>query len=450
MNAKKTTPSRAGFSEERGGGGLIFFRKTTYHQPALYRNATTAEGPGTLKLLNILDLKAGMYVAAPGIDWRERPYLYMREGLIVDDDTVRKIADEGYLEVYIDPERSPACADAASPEAAPGGARGRGKTPAGPNVPFVAEVKAAAEAHDVAIGYARAFMSDIRCGKLDMSPASNIVERIMHSLDNNADAMHCLCRLRRTDSYTYMHCVNVSVLSSMFARYTDMEAQKIRAVGLAGLFHDLGKALVPPQILNAPRKLSDAERLVMNTHPTLGYEQIKHVPDVIPEVHQGMLHHHEYYNGAGYPAGLSGLDISQVGYIVALADVYDAMTSKRVYKDGIPPQQALGIMYEMRGKSLHPEMVDIFIRMLGVYPVGSVVGLSDGSLGVVSAGNPDMPLKPVVVRVKDVAGRPLPKKTLDLASAGNTVRIMRAVSETAARIDPAAVLGLPGAPSAVA
>jgi HD-GYP domain-containing protein (c-di-GMP phosphodiesterase class II) len=283
-----------------------------------------------------------------------------------------------------------------------------------------------------------------------MSPASNIVERIMHSLDNNADAMHSLCRLRRTDSYTYMHCVNVSVLSSMLARYMDMGVQRIRAVGLAGLFHDLGKALVPPLILNAPRKLSVAERLVMNTHPTLGYEQIKDMPSVVPEVPQGMLHHHECYNGAGYPAGLSGHDVSQVGYIVALADIYDALTSKRVYKDGMPPQQALGIMYEMRGKSLHPEMVDIFIRMLGVYPMGSVVKLSDGSLGVVGAVNPDMPIKPMVIRVKDAEGGPLPGNTLDLASPDNTLSIVRAVPETTVGIDPAAVLGLPDVPSTVA
>ncbi|MDR2124469.1 MAG: HD-GYP domain-containing protein [Desulfovibrio sp.] len=414
-----------------------------------HNKAKTADVAGSLKLLHILELKAGMYVADPGIDWRERPYLYMREGLLASDDAVRNITAEGYLEVYIDPDRSPAYAAGALPEADSDGAEERGKTSAGPKVPFVAEVKAAAEAHDAAVGYARAFMSDIRFGKLDMSPASNIVERIMHSLDNNADAMHSLCRLRRTDSYTYMHCVNVSVLSSMFARYTHMGEQATRAVGLAGLFHDLGKALVPPQILNAPRKLSEAERRVMNTHPTLGYEQIKDVPSIIPEVPQGMLHHHECYNGAGYPAGLSGHDVSDVGYIVALADIYDALTSRRVYKDGMPPQRALGIMYEMRGKALHPEKVAVFIRMLGVYPVGSVVELSDGSVGVVSAGNPDSPIKPVVIRVKDAEGAPMHGDTLDLASPDSTLRIVRAVPEATAGIDPAAVLGLPDAPPAV-
>jgi HD-GYP domain-containing protein (c-di-GMP phosphodiesterase class II) len=414
----------------------------------VYPDAKTAEGIGALKLLHILELKAGMYVVDPGIDWRARPYLYMCEGLLVSDDEARKIADKGYSEVYIDPERSPAYEGIVFPgaDAVPDGAKERIETPAAPQVPFAVEVKAAAEAHDAAVGYARGFMSDIRFGKLDMSPASDIVERIMLSLDNNADAMHSLCRLRRTDSYTYMHCVNVSVLSSMFARYMDMGKQSARAVGLAGLFHDLGKALVPPQILNAPRKLSDAERRVMNTHPTLGYEQIKDLPKVIPEVPQGMLHHHECYDGTGYPAGLSGHEVSDVGYIVALADIYDALTSKRVYKDGMPPQRALSIMYEMRDKALPQEMVGSFIRMLGVYPVGSVVELSDGSLGVVSAGNRETSIKPMVIRVKDSEGGTLHGSTLDLASPDNALSIVRAVSEITAGIDPAAVLGLPEVP----
>ncbi|MDR2668658.1 MAG: HD-GYP domain-containing protein [Desulfovibrio sp.] len=413
-----------------------------------YNDVKKTEAIGALKRLHILELKAGMYVSDSGIDWRERPYLYMREGLVTSDDEVRSIAAEGYLEVYIDPERSTVYVDAAPPDAEPAGTERHVEKPVEPKVSYAVEVKAAAEVHDAAVGYARAFMSDIRFGKLDMSPASNIVERIMRSLDNNADALHSLCRLRRTDSYTYMHCVNVSVLSSMFARYMDKGSQTTRAIGLAGLFHDLGKALVPPQILNAPRKLSDAERLVMNTHPTLGYEQIKDVPSIIPEVPQGMLHHHECYDGAGYPAGLSGHDVSEVGYIVALADIYDALTSKRVYKDGMPPQRALGIMYEMRGKALHPEMVAAFIRMLGVYPVGSVVELSDGSLCVVSAGNSDTPVKPVVIPVKDAEGAYLPKRTLDLANPDNTLSIVRSVPEATAGIDPAVVLGLPAGPPA--
>jgi HD-GYP domain-containing protein (c-di-GMP phosphodiesterase class II) len=426
-----------------------------------------------LKHLHILDLKAGMYVADPGIDRRKRPYLYTGQGLLASDDEVRRIVEDGYLEVFIDPDRSPAYigsdlpeavwSDAGRPEekfagpespfAAKTGpeeddrACAPGEKPPGPKVPFAAAVGAAAEAHDAAVGYARDFMRDIRFGKLDMSPASNFVDRILRSLDDNADAMHSLCRLRRTGDYTYMHCVNVGVLSSMFARHLNMETRAVRAVGLAGIFHDLGKALVPPQILNAPRKLTDAERTVMKTHPALGYRQIKDVPGVIPEVTDGMLHHHERYDGAGYPAGLSGNEISDVGYMVALADIYDALTSRRVYKEALPPHRALGIMYGMRDRALRPGMVESFIRMLGVYPVSSVVELSDGSLGVVCAGNPDAPLKPAVIPVRDAEGNPLPNNVLELAGRDSALSIVCSVPEAAVGIDPAAILGLPGIPS---
>jgi HD-GYP domain-containing protein (c-di-GMP phosphodiesterase class II) len=184
----------------------------------------------------------------------------------------------------------------------------------------------------------------------------------------------------------------------------------------------------------------------MNSHPTLGFEQIKNMPGVIPEIPLGMLHHHERHGGGGYPVGLSGDGISRVGYIVALADVYDALTSKRVYKDGMPPHKALGIMYEMRDKELHPGMLTDFIRMLGVYPIGSLVEMTDGSLGVVSSGNTDTPLKPIVTLVRDAGNKPLPDIVIDLTSPENTLDIARALHEKPADIDIAAVLGLPQAP----
>ncbi|MDR2574282.1 MAG: HD-GYP domain-containing protein [Desulfovibrio sp.] len=403
-----------------------------------------------MKLLSTAELKTGMYVVAPGIAWQERPYLYMEEGLLSSDAAVGKILEEGYLEVYIDPTRSPIYAEGGPLDAPLAETKeivaGRGTFRLAPKTLFAAEVKAAAEVHDAAVGYVREFMRDIRFGKLDMGPATELVNKIMHSLDQNADALLSLCRLRRTDGYTYMHCVNVSVLCGMFARAAGMGEKTAHAVSLAGLFHDLGKALVPSEVLNAPRRLNEAERKVMNAHPSLGYEQIRDVPGVIAEVPLGMLHHHERYGGGGYPAGIAGSDISLVGYIVALADIYDALTSKRVYKDGMPPHRALGVMYEMREKELHPEMLVGFIRMLGVYPVGSVVEMSDGSLGVVNAGNVEAPLKPSVVLVRDAENRPLPNIVCDLASPDNALSIECTMSEAETGIDPAAVLKLPGVP----
>jgi HD-GYP domain-containing protein (c-di-GMP phosphodiesterase class II) len=286
-------------------------------------------------------------------------------------------------------------------------------------------------------------MRDIRSGKLNMEPAGAIIERITDSLERNADALVSLCRLRRTDSYTYMHCVNVAVLTALFARNEGKDREQVFACALAGLFHDLGKSMVPPTVLNAPRKLTNAERIAMNEHPRKGYEQLKSVPGIQPEVLLGALHHHEKFNGTGYPQGLSGKEISEIGFIVGAADIYDALTSKRVYKEAMFPHRALGIMYEMRNKDLPTETLVHFIRMLGVYPVGSIVEMSDGSRGIVSMSNPEQPVKPVVTLVRNPLGKAMPLRTYDLAENSGGLEIERCIAPENTDIDPATVLGLP-------
>ncbi|MDR1490742.1 MAG: HD-GYP domain-containing protein [Desulfovibrio sp.] len=402
----------------------------------------------TLRHIHVSELKPGMYVVDAGITWASRPYLYMKEGLITTEEQARRIADEGYLESYIDLTRSTRKFEVTPFKETFNLEETEKPFLFKPRVPLAEEVSAAAEVHDDTVGYVRNFMSDIRTGKLDMAPAFDFMGKIMASMERNVNAMLSLCRLRRVDSYTYMHCVNVSVFSSMFSRYLGMGENKALCLGLSGLFHDLGKALVPAQILNAPRKLNPEERALMNSHPTLGYEQIKDIPGITPEVPLGMLHHHEKYNGSGYPSGLSGDSVSKTGYIIALADVYDALTSKRVYKDGMTPHQALGIMYEeMRGRDLHPELLNKFIKMLGVYPIGSVVEMSDGSWGVVSGCNVDAPIKPVVTLVRDAQGHAVPETDVDLSAADVQLSIKRCVPAETTNINPAQVLRLPpGAP----
>ncbi|MDR3175476.1 MAG: HD-GYP domain-containing protein [Desulfovibrio sp.] len=397
-----------------------------------------------LRHVHVAELKPGMYVVDAGITWASRPYLYMKEGLVATEEQARRIADEGYLEAYIDPARSTRDFEVTPFKETFNLERAGEPYLFKPRVPLAEEVSAAAEVHDDTVGYVRNFMDDIRTGKLDMSPAFDFMGKIMESMERNVNAMLSLCRLRRVDSYTYMHCVNVSVFTSMFARYQGMSEKEVLSLGLSGLFHDLGKALIPAQILNAPRKLSPQERLIMNSHPTLGYEQIKDIQGIIPEVPLGMLHHHEKYNGGGYPSSLSGDAISKTGYIIALADVYDALTSRRVYKDGMTPHQALGIMYEeMLGKDLHPELLNKFIKMLGVYPIGSVVEMSDGSWGVVSGCNVNAPIRPVVTLIRDAKGHALPETEVDLSAADARLSIKRCVPAETADIKPAQVLHLP-------
>lgn len=394
-----------------------------------------------LKQINISELKPGMQVVNPGLDWIAHPYLYMADEYIDNAGQIRRIAEEGYQEVYIDLSRSISLVDTSAPTAERGTRSGSIAAILEPKVPFDEELKAASRTHDEAVGYVRSFMRDIRTGRLNPDPAGEVVNDIMDSLDRNASALLSLSRLRRTDSYTYMHCVNVCVLTTLFARCQGKSSKDVYAAGMAGLFHDLGKSLISPHIVNAPRKLTNAERIVMNTHPQLGYEQMCDIPGMLTEVLTGSLHHHEKFDGSGYPLGLSGNDISEAGRMVGVSDIYDALTSKRVYKEAMYPHRALGILYNMRNKEHRSEDIIHFIRMMGIYPVGSLVEMEDGTIGVVSVVNNSQPTKPVVIMVRDPAGGVIKQKTVDLTDEGAPV-IARGLAEESCGVDPAEVLGI--------
>lgn len=397
-----------------------------------------------LKNIPISELKPGMYVVDPGIVWMQRPYLFAENRRIASEEEIKGIIDRGYLEVFIDLARSDTAvftsalpSDKSLPDPAlPQQAR------SAPKASMEDELPRALKVHDESVTYARRFMSDMRAGKVNVSAAGDVVVNIMESLESNPDALLSLSRLHHTDSYTYTHCVNVAILSTFFSRFSGKDDNTVYAAGFAGLFHDLGKALVPLLILNAPRRLSQAEFAVMQRHPEMGYEQLRTVPGISKDVLTGALQHHERYDGTGYPKGLPSADISPIGSILAVVDVYDALTSKRPYKGSMFPHKALSIMYQhMRGKELHPDYLARFIRMVGVYPAGSVVTLEDGWTGIVMAVNPENPAKPKVRLLIDPRGKKSASWDCDLAAEG-APRITSCMDAEEAGIDPLKELGL--------
>ena len=312
---------------------------------------------------------------------------------------------------------------------------------AAPTAAIEEELPRAIKIHDASVHYARRFMSDTRMGKLDLTSASPIIENILESLSRNADALISLSRLHRSDTYTYTHCVNVSILVTYYSRYLGKPEPAVFDAGLAGLFHDVGKAMIPTHVLNAPRKLTKTEFAIMRRHPLLGYEQLAAAPGITPAVLMGALEHHEKFDGTGYPKRLSGNQISLIGRMIGIADVYDALTSRRVYKEPMFPHKALGILYQLRNKEFDASFVAEFIRMVGIYPVGSVVVLEGGWRAVVSRSNLEKPTQPVIILVLDPEGRPAPRREYDLAQ-GQAPSILHGIPAESAGIDPLRVLGL--------
>ena len=379
-----------------------------------------------MKKIAVQDLKVGMYVVDTGLPWTEYPLLYSEEGKIADQKALDHIIEEGYAEVFIDPSKGShgQCeVPKLSPEeemsrAVTENLGGEGATLRSP-VPLREEMQAARKVYKESIQFAKDFLTDARMGsQVDMAKSENLVESIIDSVARNADAMVSLSKLRAFDEYTFTHCINVSVLAVALGKHLKLKRRALQFLGVAGLFHDVGKALIPPEILNKPGKLTDEEFAVMQGHPAKGYDFLKRQISN-QDILRGVSEHHEKYNGNGYPKGLAARDIAPLARLIAVADVYDALTSERVYKKGMLPNKALKIMYGMREQDFFPDMVEQFIKCLGIYPVGSLVKLTSGEYGVVSASNPDAPLYPTVLVAFDVKMQPKAAQGMDLGTAEN-------------------------------
>ncbi len=274
--------------------------------------------------------------------------------------------------------------------------------PPPPPVSFTEEIKKAKIIKEESVNLVKNYMEDVSLGKsLDSEKAKLQVKNIVDSLFRNADALISLTRLKSFDHYTFTHCVNVSVLLTSFAKKLGYNRKKLERLALGGLLHDIGKMKIPDKILNKPGRFTDEERQIMKNHTIYGKEILDRT-EGIPEASKLIaLEHHERYDGGGYPYGKDGSTLGQDSLIAAISDVYDALTSKRVYKPGMPPPQALAYIKERSNREFKKTLVDLFIINVGVYPVGSLVELSTGELGIIAEVNRDDLLKPFVLIITD-------------------------------------------------
>lgn len=221
--------------------------------------------------------------------------------------------------------------------------------------------------------------------------------QVVESLINARGVINYLHILQVVDDYIFQHSVNVAILSGLFGQWLGVSSGEIKKLVFAGLLHDIGKTQIPVNILNKPGKLSKNERDIMQRHAVLGYEVLKKSEITEPSILNAVWEHHERLDGTGYARGLKGEGISCYARIIAIADIYDAMTSDRVYCRKVTPFDVTDTLCNEMFSKLDPAMCAVIINYLRDYFVGNLVVLSDGRQGEVIYVDKSRKVRPVVL-----------------------------------------------------
>ncbi len=225
---------------------------------------------------------------------------------------------------------------------------------------------------------------------------TNIADDLMSAINANDAIAIDISALKTSDEYTFKHSVDVATIAMIIAKKQGLSQEEIREIGVTGLLHDVGKTKVPLEILNKPGKLTDDEFAVMKQHSVFSYNIVKENKEFSPNVCLGVLQHHEKINGRGYPLGLNEKEISPYAKILSVADIYDALVTERPYKAAYSQRDAVEMIMSMT-MELDMTAMKSFLESMILYPVGSIVELSNGEKAKVVRNSPYYILRPTVV-----------------------------------------------------
>ena len=339
------------------------------------------------------------------------------QGKVTSDAVIVQLKRKGILELVIDPSKA---FKPEEPESEPEDELVEEALPEEPTakvVSFDQEVSVAKGLHDKGKGIQKRLMDSVAKGlPMDISIPQEFTEKLVGSIDRNPDALMCITKIREKDSYLFEHSLNVAILLANFAKNTDFTESEVQELAFSGFLHDIGKIKIPDEILHKPGRLTDQEMVVMRDHVYYGVRTLERMN--IPErIIRTMSEHHERLDGYGYPDGLRGDEISLFGRMIAIVDTYDAITADRCYKPGMPSQKALQILLKDSPAKFDRELVEKFIKCVGIYPVGSLVLMNNEHVAMVVKQREDKPLKPVVKVFYSVrSSHYIPPREVDLGT----------------------------------
>jgi HD-GYP domain-containing protein (c-di-GMP phosphodiesterase class II) len=383
-------------------------------------------------------LQFGMYVAELDRPWTETPFIF--QGFHLRTEQQLSILKQFCKHVFVDLERSEAPEEAKpAPQF-----KIRGEAAYPEKVSVEIEFKQAAKVYEETVVHVTELLKPIGKpgGVLEAKDVKDSVSRLTDSVVRNPDAMLLVSRLREKSAEVHARALQVSLYLIVFARFLQLKREELELLGLLGLLEDVGKTRLPLELIQRKGPLNAEEHKLAQRHVEFSAEILKATPGLPHELPQLALLHHERQDGKGYPRGLKGDAIGLYGSMAAIADTFDALTAVRPYAEALSPSSALSFLYKERGTAFHPALVEQFIQCVGVFPVGSVVELNSGEVGIVITQNLVRRLKPRVMVVLDGQGNPMrPHKILDLdkdpkATPEEAYRIKRTLEQTRVKIDP--------------
>jgi len=233
--------------------------------------------------------------------------------------------------------------------------------------------------------------------ELDLAPIMEITNKTVETVFESPDSLACIVNIRQKSEYLLEHSVSVCVYMSIFSRFLELPKELVRELAIGAFLHDVGKILVSDDILNKPGKLTDDEFFIMKTHAGHSISIIKKTPGISKISLEVAALHHEKINGQGYPHQVKGDDVTQYGRMIAICDIFDALTATRCYKEGFTHLKAFTILHELvKNNHLDKVLVDQFIQCIGSFPVGSLVQLNSNKIAIVEQSNTKAPSKPAV------------------------------------------------------
>ena len=303
--------------------------------------------------------------------------------------------------------------------------------------PVSTGVAAARRVYTDAVQTAQAIWETAQAGEQpNPDAARKIIDSLAKLIQQDRTSLMALTALKRYDNYTFTHMVNVSVLSMAQARSLNVEGAMLREFGLAALMHDIGKVNTPLEVLNKPDRLTKEEFDVMKRHVVDGAHILRRTPGMPALASIVAFEHHLKKDFSGYPENVGARNLNLCTMVVTIADVFDALRSNRVYREGLPSERIRSIMLQQESPAYDATLLRRFVNLVGLYPVGTLVRLESEEVGVVMKEHPADPFRPQVKLLLDRNGAVLEQQTLVNTWERSALSVVEAVDPDSVSVDP--------------